>query len=464
MKKYSRTKELIKKSVVYNLPLIKNFHAHKKLDITKSTFKNFYYNWYDIFHNKDNFITSQLTISSLKNYENSDVILFNFTNNNITVNINKSSIIIKENSFMRCECSHQTIRTKGKHILQEVQIGSSHYVFIGIEDILLNKNNIINTAFFKDFLMCCGISNSSQYIIDTGLNSILMKINGRKIEHAMMNEFVYLLNRHWKVSNIYLRKNMESLNRIPYIIHWIWLAKDDSVTSYDLSKFKKFMSSWTFRNPNCQFYLWTDISDIKLPKLDNIIIKNFLDIKKLFFDNNISKIINDRKMNVGIRADTLRQLILYKIGGLYVDINDMECLISFQGILNNYEYVCGTEPMLYCNNAIIGSIPKHILTKKMLDNISLNKDNIYKEFHNGLKGEMLDSWVIEQTGPKMYSEIIFGFLDHVYNEEHKIKEDISRILIGPSTMFYANYECKKNRDHWLTPLSLSAHYDGRTFV
>ena len=278
----------------------------------------------------------------------------------------------------------------------------------------------------------------------------------------MMNEFVYLLCKHWTYSNKYLGKLSGTSKRIPYKVHWVWLAKDSSVISYDLSKFKKYMGTWISRLPNCEFYLWTDIFDIKLPKFTKEIqIMNIgTESGNLWFPDSSSlwNIVKSHKINVGIRSDILRQMILYKHGGLYVDVNDMECLAPFEPLFNSYEYICGVEPMLYCNNAIIGAIPKHIITKKFLKYIRKNIDEIRKMDTQNMEFEELDNWVIGTTGPKIYSEIIFGVLDNGETESSQ------RILIGPSSMFYSNYECKKSSTHWLTPVSMSAHYDGRTFV
>ena len=51
-KSRSKTKDLVSKTVVYNLPLLENFHAFKKLNITpknrKQIFRNFGLNYYDV--------------------------------------------------------------------------------------------------------------------------------------------------------------------------------------------------------------------------------------------------------------------------------------------------------------------------------------------------------------------------------------------------------------------------------
>ena len=119
--------------------------------------------------------------------------------------------------------------------------------------------------------------------------------------------------------------------------------------------------------------------------------------------------------------------------------------------------------MLYCNNAIIASKPKHKITKRILRFMDLNCNGIFEGYKKLIQEnkksedfkDILDGWIISKTGPKFYSEILFGFLE---------EDPLENVLIGPSTMFYPNYKINKPKTNWEFPFSFTAHYDQRTFI
>lgn len=427
-----------------------------------------------------------LKIPKIKKFNNQTVLLINVSSNNIYCSVNNGDeYFIKPNEYKQCLCSNLEIkcrkRSNEKVLTKKLFIENTIYVLLGLEDLINGRSTIYTSPLFTNFLIANGIPDSSQFMNSLGLNDIILKIgepNSKKvfIEEKFMIDFVYLLNEHWNNTKKIFQRSKTSkilIPLIPKVVHWIWLKKDINSREemkneiLDLHKFSKFINSWMSLNPSYNFMLWTNYEE------ENIIQKfsRKIEIKNIFL-NDFSKNISNKgikKMifkapNVALRSDTLRQYILYNYGGIYADINDLECLKSFDFLCENFSYLCGTEPMLYCNNAIIASKPKHFITKRILKFMDLNCDGIFESYNKLIKENsknkdfrsILDGWVISKTGPKFYSEILFGFLDS--------KENLNDVLIGPSKMFYPNYKTNKPKNDWICPFSYTAHYDQRTFI
>jgi mannosyltransferase OCH1-like enzyme len=79
-----------------------------------------------------------------------------------------------------------------------------------------------------------------------------------------------------------------------------------------------------------------------------------------------------------MKSDILRYEILYREGGIYIDI-DYECLQSIENIINNCTFFAGlsSTSTLEISNGIIGSIPGHPLLQMLLSSIkTLQIENI----------------------------------------------------------------------------------------
>ena len=79
--------------------------------------------------------------------------------------------------------------------------------------------------------------------------------------------------------------------------------------------------------------------------------------------------------NKAEQSDILRYEILYRYGGLYVDV-DFKCLKPHDSLLNHCDFYVGLEAKLPKNkhpaigNAIIASVPGHPIFKECLEGIS----------------------------------------------------------------------------------------------
>lgn len=159
---------------------------------------------------------------------------------------------------------------------------------------------------------------------------------------------------------------VQSRHSIPKIVHQIWLGSPLP------KKFQRIMKTWMGWK-GWDYKLWTDAEASKMPMIN----------RKLF----------DRLKNYGAKADVLRCEILYREGGLYVDI-DFECLNSlfFDWASDQYDFYAGIETLRGCKkvnlcNALMGAKKGHPFMKQVIE-----------ELGHIEKAPALDD-IIDTTGP-----------------------------------------------------------------
>lgn len=165
---------------------------------------------------------------------------------------------------------------------------------------------------------------------------------------------------------------------IPKIIHQTW--KDANVPQ----QWKSFQAKVQQLHPDWEYRLWTDEDN------DTFVKQHFPDFYTTYtgFSKNI------------MRADVIRYLIMYKIGGMYLDL-DYEMLKPFD--LNHHAVVLpknrsksyGDEADAI-GNCFFASVPKHQFWKDVIDDLQLNPPQInnYDE-------------VIDATGPMLLTKIYY---------------------------------------------------------
>lgn len=153
-----------------------------------------------------------------------------------------------------------------------------------------------------------------------------------------------------------------SVTKIPQVIHQIWVGPHPFP-----EKRKKLSLQWQKYHPHWKYKLWTD--------------RDLQD-----FDFSLRDLYNE-STNFGQKADLLRYEILYKYGGLYLDI-DFECVKPFDELNQKYHFYAGLHPPhgiitpdhpVEVGNALIGSIPGHPIIKETIELVrerwSLIKNN-----------------------------------------------------------------------------------------
>lgn len=145
-------------------------------------------------------------------------------------------------------------------------------------------------------------------------------------------------------------------DRIPLIIHQSW--QDNTLPSH----LDTLAETWKTLHPDWTYILWTD-------EMSRELIKRFFPEFLLQFDS-----YEDR----GQRDNAARYHILYKIGGLFIDL-DFECLENIAPLLEGADCVFGIESsehsMLHnkekiISNAFMAAKPNHEFFKYTCDSLS----------------------------------------------------------------------------------------------
>lgn len=168
--------------------------------------------------------------------------------------------------------------------------------------------------------------------------------------YALMAFFKDLYDRN----NLSKIPPQQELN-IPKIIHQVWLGGPLP------EAFKKYVDSWkTMHGQGGWVYkLWTD-EDMKTFPLHN---------RALF----------DESDSVGVRSDIAKWEIVYKYGGVYLDV-DFECLKPLDILHYAYDFYTCIQPLdtqfVQLGAALFGARPGHPILKHCIETI---KDNAHKK-------------------------------------------------------------------------------------
>ena len=463
----------LKNLPAYHIPLVKNWHAKTELKPEKGkTLANFGLNWFDLYYAKRLGVKDKITLKYIPNI--STYVMINMGSDFLNVRDNSTDTFYRIPPGARANLDNYkrnnqlvVLDNKDSCYIHQTIVYDVVLILFNIQEI--TKTSIKHTALFKDFFLMSGVPNVVQYMSTTGILSLEQyEIEGQQIEETSetKSEWASFLIDQWKTINPGNAKVLPKKDQIPKKIHWIWLSRVPGTPNPLKPRFVKFMASWIERNPNCEFNVWTDSSDPKIPsKLkDYITVRYSDDIERLFqkLPNKIAKGIRyiiKNHPNVGVRADTLRQVILYLIGGVYADINDMSCLASIEGMLERLDFMIGVEPVIYVNNAFVASKKGHIIPKNFVIYIS----NMAKEFvdiwvdeADDMEREEKDNLVVSETGPIAMTSIIFALID----EKNKLKHS----CIFPSSWIYPNYGITDRPNMWLKPISITSHFDARDYL
>jgi len=172
----------------------------------------------------------------------------------------------------------------------------------------------------------------------------------------------------------------------------------------------------------------------------NIIIYN-LTMARLFISNNFDEKVLyafDMLKPIAYKSDLWRYCILYKYGGIYLDIKYYP-VNNFKFIqLVDKEYYCIDMPSSYNGiyNAIIISKPNNLF---LLDAINSIVDNVNNNFYG--------KYSLEPTGPLLLKRLfIKNNLNHKFVLKHVADINIKKILLHNKDILfsYPEYEFDKN--------------------
>lgn len=194
---------------------------------------------------------------------------------------------------------------------------------------------------------------------------------------------------------------------IPKIIHQTW--KTDEIPK----KWVYFSKKVQKLNPDWEYKLWTDHD------IDVFVKEKFSDFYDTF--QGFSKQI--------MKVDVIRYLIMYKIGGVYLDL-DYEVLQPFtfdeyQVVLPQNRSITYGDKENQIGNCFFASEPNHVFWKDVISDLKNNPP-------------VVDNYdqVVEATGPLLLTRIFYqNSYDSIYTPERMVyhpespnnKKDIKKI-------------------------------------
>jgi len=200
-------------------------------------------------------------------------------------------------------------------------------------------------------------------------------------------------------------------------LHQTW--KDENVPEY----FCELSKTWKGNHPGWQYILWTDEMNRKFIK------DKFPDFLSIYdgYETNIQ------------RVDAVRYFILYKMGGLYVDL-DFKCLTNMEPILTG-KCIFGLEPDEHCkihkrdmiiSNALMYADAEHPFFEALCSRLYKTEKKA-RSFND----------ILSSTGPFMLTDI--------YKKYHT-KEQIKLLpceLVYPLTKEELEHVALKGQQNWL---------------
>ena len=214
---------------------------------------------------------------------------------------------------------------------------------------------------------------------------------------------------------LYNRNNLQHVTAvdkplIPKTVHLIWLGpnKPPAIFKNCLASIEEHMPTWTCK-------IWTDTD-----------VESFNLVNQRYYDE---------ESNYGAKSDIFRYEILYRYGGVYLDV-DIVLLKPLDILHHTYKFYTSLLPS-YCMgilaNGIIGSTPGHPILKQCIKDIKKHRD---------------DKWLIERTGP-------IHFQKSFYIAVKKRNKD--RIIAFPKSFFIPTDSHDTDR-HFSKPESFASHY------
>jgi len=227
---------------------------------------------------------------------------------------------------------------------------------------------------------------------------------------------------HYIKKRIYI--NNSDIYNVPFVIYHTWNSHNIPINM------KKNIDYILNNNPEFDYYLYDD------NECREFIKENFNKEVLDAFDSLIPG---------AYKADLWRYCILYKNGGVYMDIK-LKPLIKLKTLINNnnFYYVNDNPSNKLCNNnkgiynAFIISYPNNIIFKECINSIVENCKNKY--YGNN---------TLDITGPCLFGNIIYKYYDYNYDKmiEFYLKADgkIYNLLNKQITDIYDGYRNEQKK-------------------
>ena len=204
---------------------------------------------------------------------------------------------------------------------------------------------------------------------------------------------------------------------IPKMIHFVWVGSPVPLP------YKKFIASWKRLHPDWIVKVWTDQAVA------------FLGLRNQY--------AYDSARNFGEKADIARYEILYRYGGVYVDI-DFECVKPFDNLHKSCEVYAGINGDNECLlNGLIGIRAGHPIMKACIENIKAGPGD-----HDEMR-------IMKETGPYFFTKMFVEYASRM----------LGKVVPFPPSFFYSFpgsfrhlKNCEEIKREFLKPESLAIHY------
>ena len=264
-------------------------------------------------------------------------------------------------------------------IIVEIANNTSQTTITAENDILETTGPGMLTRLYHDYEYAADITllENKQYICSTC-----------QTNSCSFGEYAYHLHLgSWRWENSTFA-GISSKGEPVRIIHQTW--KTDQIPE----ALERFSQSWKIQHPDWQYCLWTDEDN------RNLIATHYAWFLETY----------DSFPYAIQRADAARYFILYTVGGLYVDL-DFHCLRSIEPLIDNAPLLLGLENERHhefhkqsrmIGNAIIyADAPGNLFLREVIEELCQSTE----------VNENEDDYVLQTTGPKMFSRAYENYLN-----------------------------------------------------
>jgi len=274
-------------------------------------------------------------------------------------------------------------------------------------------------------------------------------MQSKRYKHKLKNkhsaELFSFFKRIYDINSLD-KKDPGDICKIPKIFHYIWFG--DKLPQ----QYKPFLQTWLKYHPDWTFVFWVDnpqnydlgilLKDYTFENLKEYLRNNkntknkvVIDVKNLRFNNR--KFFDETK-NYGQRSDILKWEVVYRFGGVYIDV-DFECLKPLDILNHMYNFYTGIQPLdtsfLQLGAALFAAVPGHPILKHCVETI---KDDWHQKM------------IVVSTGPLHFTKSFCSAIG-----AHGLKD-----IALPASYFYpCGYEEQKlPRKSWIKPESFAVHH------
>ncbi|MFC1842062.1 glycosyltransferase family 32 protein [Candidatus Dependentiae bacterium] len=238
--------------------------------------------------------------------------------------------------------------------------------------------------------------------------------------------------------------NPQRICKIPKVFHYIWLGKKLP------EQYRPFLDTWLKYHPEWTFVFWVDnpknydlgnIQELDFDGLKKYLETNkkgqriVIDVKNINFDN---RKFFDKTRNYGQRSDILKWEVVYRFGGVYIDV-DYECLKPLDMLHHMYDFYTGIQPLdtsfIQLGAALFAARAGHPILKHCVE-------TIHADWHN--------PQIVVSTGPLHFTKSFC---------ETPIQSKFVNVALPASYFYPCGYdEQKLPRKNWIKPESFAVHH------